>query len=109
MDINNSNKIIEKIDELNKTEKVNLIIINLNTTKKMNKQLEEYLIETNKKVLLISTNKPDFDASFIYRQEILDQTFFTYFNNDIQYGAKYIIKRFMDIVLSILALLYFFR
>ena len=57
MDINNSNKIIEKIDELNKTEKVNLIVINLNTTRKMNKQLEEYLIETNKKVLLISTNK----------------------------------------------------
>ena len=49
LDINNSNKIIEKIDELNKTEKVNLIVINLDTTRKMNKQLEEYLIETNKK------------------------------------------------------------
>ena len=96
LEITNSNKIIEKIDELNKTEKVNLIIINLETTKKMNKELEKYLIETNKKVLLISTGKPVFSKSFIFRQEILDQTFFTYFNNDIQYGAKYIIKRFMD-------------
>ena len=74
----------------------------------MNEQLEDYLIETNKKVLLISANKPEFDKSFIFRQEILDQTFFTYFNNDIQYGAKYIIKRFMDITLSILGIFIFF-
>ena len=108
LDINNSNQIIEKIDELNKTEKVNLIIINLEMIKKMNKQLEKYLIETNKKVLLISTKKPEFDTSFIFRQEMVDQTFFTYFNNDIQYGAKYIIKRFMDITLSIIAIVIFF-
>jgi len=108
LDLNNSNKIIEKIDELNKTEKVNLIVINLEMTIQMNQQLEEYLIETNKKVLLISANKPEFDKSFIFRQEILDQTFFTYFNNDIQYGAKYIIKRFMDITLSILGIFIFF-
>ena len=108
LEITNSNKIIEKIDELNKTEKVNLIIINLETTKKMNKELEKYLIETNKKVLLISTGKPVFSTSFIFRQEILDQTFFTYFNNDIQYGAKYIIKRFMDIALSIIGVVIFF-
>ena len=107
LEIDNSNKIIEKIDELNKTKKVNLIILNLDTTKKMNKQLEQYLIETNKKVLLISTDKPEFETSFIFRQEILDQTFFTYFNNDIQYGAKYIIKRFMDIALSILGIVIF--
>ena len=107
LEIDNSNKIIEKIDELNKTKKVNLIILNLDTTKKMNKQLEQYLIETNKKVLLISTEKPEFETSFIFRQEILDQTFFTYFNNDIQYGAKYIIKRFMDIALSIVGIVIF--
>jgi len=107
LEIDNSNKIIEKIDELNKTKKVNLIILNLGTTKKMNKQLEQYLIETNKKVLLISTEKPEFETSFIFRQEILDQTFFTYFNNDIQYGAKYIIKRFMDIALSIVGIVIF--
>ena len=107
LEIDNSNKIIEKIDELNKTKKVNLIILNLGTTKKMNKQLEQYLIETNKKVLLISTEKPQFETSFIFRQEILDQTFFTYFNNDIQYGAKYIIKRFMDIALSIVGIVIF--
>ena len=108
LDLHNSNKIIEKIDELNKSEKVNLIVLNLETTIQMNEQLEDYLIETNKKVLLISANKPEFDKSFIFRQEILDQTYFTYFNNDIQYGAKYIIKRFMDITLSILGLIIFF-
>ena len=107
LEISNSKKIIEKIDNLNKTEKVNLIILNLDMTKKMNKQLEKYLIETNKKVLLISSAKPKFDTSFIFRQEILDQTFFTYFNNDIQYGSKFIIKRSMDISLSLLGIVLF--
>ena len=107
LEISNSKKIIERIDNLNKTEKINLIILNLDTTKKMTKQLEKYLIETNKKVLLISSAKPKFDTSFIFRQEILDQTFFTYFNNDIQYGSKFIIKRFMDISLSLLGIVLF--
>ena len=107
LDIQNSNQIIKKIDDLNKKEKVNLIIINLEGTTKIDKELEIYLIETNKKVLLISNSKPSFGASFIYRQEILEQNFFTYFNNDIQYGAKYIIKRFMDIILSIFGIIIF--
>ena len=72
LDIQNSNQIIKKIDDLNKKEKVNLIIINLEGTTKIDKELEIYLIETNKKVLLISNSKPSFGASFIYRQEILE-------------------------------------
>ena len=107
LDIQNSNQVIKKIDDLNKKEKVNLIIINLEDITKIDKKLEIYLIETNKKVLLISNSKPSFGASFIYRQEILEQNFFTYFNNDIQYGAKYIIKRFMDIILSIFGIIIF--
>ena len=107
LDINNSNELIDKIDELNKLEKINLIIINLEHITKLKKKLEKYLIEVNKKVLLISNSKPKFNANFIYRQEVLDETFFTYFNNDIQYGAKYIIKRFLDIALSIFGIIIF--
>ena len=43
----------------------------------------------------------------MYLKTVLHQTFFTYFNNYIQYGAKYIIKRFMDIALSILGIVIF--
>ncbi len=107
LDINNSNKIIDKIDELNKVEKINLIVINFEDNTKLKKKLEKYLIEVNKKVLLISNSKPKFNASFIYRQEVLDEIFFTYFNNDIQYGAKYIIKRFVDIVFSLIGIILF--
>ncbi len=107
LDINNSNELIHKIDELNKLEKINLIVINLEEITKLKKKLEKYLIEVNKKVLLISNSKPKFNASFIYREEILDQTFFTYFNNDIQYGAKYIIKRFLDLSLSTIGIIIF--
>ena len=107
LDINNSNELIDKIDELNKLEKINLIIINLEDSTILKKKLEKYLIEVNKKVLLISNSKPKFNANFIYREEVLDETFFTYFNNDIQYGAKYIIKRFLDIALSIIGIIIF--
>ena len=107
LDVNNSNEIIDKIDELNKVEKINLIVINLEDTIKFKKKLENYLIEVNKKVLLISNLKPKFNASFIYRQDVLDETFFTYFNNDIQYGSKYIIKRFIDILLGTIGIIIF--
>ena len=106
-DINNYQEIIENIDEINKLNKINLIVINLENMKKINPYFEEYLIETNKKILLISENKPEFSTKFIYRQEVLEENYFTYFNNDIQYGSKYIIKRTLDIVLSILGLLFF--
>ncbi len=107
LDTNDSSLIIDKIDELNKVEKINLIVINLEDITTLKKKLEKYLIEVNKKVLLISNSKPKFNANFIFRQDILDGTFFTYFNNDIQYGSKYIIKRFVDIVFSTIGIIIF--
>ena len=106
-DINNSKNIIDNIDNLNKEEKINLIVLNLEAIKSIDENLEKYLINTNKKVLIISENKPDFKTNFLYRQEFIDENYFTYFNNDIQYGAKYILKRIIDIVLSIFGLIIF--
>ena len=106
-DINNSENIIDNIDNLNKEEKINLIVLNLETIKSIDENLEKYLINTNKKVLIISENKPDFKTNFLYRQEFIDENYFTYFNNDIQYGAKYILKRIIDIVLSTFGLIIF--
>ena len=42
-----------KIDKVNKIEKINLIILNLDSQKKITSKFEKYLIETNKKVLII--------------------------------------------------------
>ena len=106
-DISNSENIISNIDNLNKEEKINLIVINLGPNNSIKENLEKYLINTNKKVLIISENKPSFKTNFIFRQDIIDENYFTYFNNDIQYGAKYILKRVLDIVLSTFGLIVF--
>tara|TARA_B100002051_G_scaffold91548_1_gene87502 strand:- start:1519 stop:2955 length:1437 start_codon:yes stop_codon:yes gene_type:complete len=106
-DISNSENIISNIDNLNKEEKINLIVINLGPNNSIKEDLEKYLINTNKKVLIISENKPSFKTNFIFRQDIIDENYFTYFNNDIQYGAKYILKRVLDIVLSTFGLIVF--
>ena len=56
---------------------------------------------------MISENKPTFKNIFLFREEEIDNTFFTYFNNDIQYGAKFILKRFIDISVSLVGILFF--
>ena len=107
IDINNTDDLISEIDKINKVKKINLIVINLEDKKQLKLNLEKYLINTNKKILLISEKKPIFKTSFIYRQENIDGMFFTYFNNDIQYGSKYILKRILDIFISLLGLVIF--
>ena len=102
--LDDTRKIIEIIDKINKSNEVNLIIFNLDKLKKIPIDLENYLLDINKKVLLISKYEVIFSKIFIHRTEHLNNFFFTYFNNDIQYGSKYIIKRFMDIVISVIGI-----
>ena len=100
-------KIIKEVDKLNKSTDISLVVIRLMKLKKLDPQLEEYLINLNKKVLLISDNKLAFNTNFIFRLlEVSSQKIY-YFNNDIQYGAQYILKRIFDIIVSILLLILF--
>jgi lipopolysaccharide/colanic/teichoic acid biosynthesis glycosyltransferase len=69
--------------------------------------LEKYLVNLNKKIFLISKNEFEFENFFLSRKELLSENYLTYFNNDIQYGSKYIIKRFIDLTLSIIAMTIF--
>ena len=101
-----SEEIISIIDRENKKNKINLIIINFDFEDFSN-ELEAYLINLNKKVLIISNNSIKFSNQFIYREEIIENTKLIYFNNDIQYGSKFILKRGMDIFLSLILLLIF--
>ena len=102
VDLGKSKDIIQKIDLVNKEKNINLIVLNFNNTNVINNDLEEYLIKLNKKVLIISKKKIEFSNYFLNRTEMVSEYFLTYFNNDIQYGSKYIIKRFIDIFLSLI-------
>ena len=61
----------------------------------------------NKKVLLISKSQLNFNSFFIAQNTQLNEYFLTYFNNDIQYGSKFIIKRIFDIFIALVALIIF--
>ena len=107
VDLRNPELVIKEIDSLNKIENINLIIMNIGEKNTIHEKLENYLINLNKKVLIISKNKVDFKNYFINRVENISNYYLTYFNNDIQYGSKYILKRVIDIFLSIIALIIF--
>lgn len=107
IDLNNSNLVISEIDKLNKKINLNLIILNFKNQSGISKVLEEYLVNLNKKILIISKQPMEFNNNFLYREEVLSGSYLTYFNNDIQYGSKYILKRFLDITLGSLAIVLF--
>lgn len=100
----NFSEVINNIDKLNKKQKINLVVIKFNQVSKMPLKLESYLINLNKKVILISDKQLIFNKNFIYRYQILENQNIYYFNNDIQYGSKFILKRLIDIVLTFVVL-----
>ena len=106
LDLNNLNTLISDVDSLNKEEKINLIIINLKKINTRPMEIEDYLLNLNKKILLISDKKVVFNNLFIKKEVYLNSNYLTYINNDIQYGSRYILKRLMDIIIaSVLVLL----
>ena len=105
-DINNSKNIIKKIDSLNKKININLIVLNFDKFNKIDEQLENYLINLNKKILIICKDEIEFNKLFLSRKVELKGFNLIYFNNDIQYGSKYILKRILDIILSLLLILF---
>ena len=108
IDFKDFNTVIYEIDKLNKIKNLNLIIFNLANLGTIPKELETYLINLNKKVLIISEQKINFNNNFIYREEIISGSYLVYFNNDIQYGSKYIMKRVIDLFLASIGLILFF-
>ena len=105
VDIHEHEKIIEYIDKSNKKNNVNLVVIYLENINKINPFLEEYLINLNKKILLISKEVIIFNSYFISRIDEVNGYQLTYFNNDIQYGSKYLLKRSIDVLISLTALI----
>ena len=104
----NINEIIEIIDKQNKENNLNLIILNLGLEKSLPESIEEYLIDLNKKVLIISRKEIIFKNIFLKRSIFLENYFLTYFNNDIQYGSKYILKRALDVFVALIMVVLLF-
>ena len=102
----NDVNIKKSIEETNKTREIHLIVINLESLNHLGSSLEEYLINLNKKILLISKSEIKFDTQFIYRQEEFESFNLVYFNNDIQYGSKFILKRLFDIFISTIIIIF---
>ena len=104
-DINNHKEIIKNIDKINKKENINLIVLNFGNKKTINEKIEDYLIQLNKKILIISKNEIKFNKLFLSRKTKLLDYNLVYFNNDIQYGSKYILKRILDVLVSIISII----
>ena len=107
LNLNKLDSLINVIDKFNKQEKVNLVVVNLEDIESLPEDVENYLLNLNKKVLLISNSQVSFHNLFIKKESKIDSTYLTYFNNDIQYGSKYILKRIIDIGLSTTMLIIF--
>ena len=106
IDLDEAETVIKLIDSENKINNINLIVLNFNSNSTISKKLENFLIKTNKKVLIISKQEILFNNYFLKRVENVSNYNLTYFNNDIQYGSKYIIKRMLDITLSIIGIIF---
>ena len=92
----------EAIEKTNQDNQINLVVFYLDSIKSLNSEFEKYVLNTNKKILLISTYSLKFKSKFIFRHEFISNKNLIYLNNDIQYGSRYILKRVLDIVFTLL-------
>ena len=95
----------ENIEKVNKNSQLNLVVINLKDIKNIDLKFEKYLLNLNKKILLISDESITFQSKFLGRFEKITNKNLTYINNDIQVGSQYILKRIFDITISIFGLI----
>jgi hypothetical protein len=90
------------IENFNKENSINIVIFNLENINNIPKEFEAYLLNLNKKILIIADQDFKFNNFVIMREEEINDKKIIYLNTDIQYGSRYIIKRVLDITISIL-------
>ena len=109
----------DTIENFNKKNEINLIIFDFSDLETIPKSFEKFLLNLNKKILLITDNNFKFNSQMIFRNEVISNKSVFYINNDIQYGSRYISKRILDIFvimffsvlfipISIITMLYLF-
>ena len=52
---------------------------------------------------MISEEEFNFTSIFLFRSQKISNNNIAYINNDIQFGSKYILKRVLDLVVTLLA------
>ena len=91
-------KIIEKV---NKENEISLVVINCKNPKLFSKEFEAYILNLNKKILIISEFDIKFNSIFLFRTNRIANSNLIYINNDIQFGSQFILKRILDLSISI--------
>ena len=91
-------KVIEKTNQDNQ---INLVVFFFDGLNSLSKDFERYLLNINKKILIITSSNLEFNSKFIYRHEYISNKNLLYINNDIQYGSKFILKRILDIIFTL--------
>ncbi len=102
--ISNTEEMKNLIEKENKENEINLVVIVLEEAQKFSKEFESYILNLNKKILLVSELDFKFNSIFIYRLNRLSNKNLFYINNDIQFGSRYILKRVLDIAISLILL-----
>ena len=90
------------IESINKKSEINIVVFDFSGIKTLPDKFVKYLINLNKKILIIADPEFTFNTNIIYRSERISNKEIIYLNNDIQYGSNYIAKRFLDITCLIL-------
>ena len=90
------------IESINKKSEINIVVFDFSGIKTLPDEFVKYLINLNKKILIIADPEFTFNTNVIYRSERISNKEIIYLNNDIQYGSNYIAKRFLDITCLIL-------
>ena len=90
------------IEKTNQDNQINLVVFYLESVTSLSSEFEKYILNTNKKILIISNNNLEFNSKFIFRHEFISNKNLVYVNNDIQYGSKFILKRVVDIVFTVI-------
>ena len=101
-DEQSSDKIKELIEEINKENQLSVIVFDVKNKNSFDNDLEKYLLNLNKKILIISSDNFKFSSVVISRITRVANNNVIYVNNDIQYGSRYILKRVMDIFLTLI-------
>ena len=84
------------IESLNKKNEINIIVFDFSGINMIPDEFTKFLINLNKKVMIISDTNFKFNSSVIYRFKRISNKSIFYLNNDIQYGSNYIAKRLLD-------------
>jgi len=85
------------IEGFNKENEINILVFDFSDLEFIPDDFIKYLINLNKKILIISNPQLTFSTNLVFRTKRISNKSIFYLNNDIQYGSNYIAKRLLDI------------